>query len=91
MTDGTELLWQNHSHDSFSQQEFTPRHRQCDLKCQWTVLCLCAHRRGLGACPGINTRSSAIADGPRNASCQLKSCQLPHNSAVRQVLNKSKL
>ena len=28
----------------------------------------------------INTRSSAIADGPRDASCQLKSCQLPRNS-----------
>jgi len=27
------------------------------------------------------TRSSAIADGPRDASCQLKSCQLPRNSA----------
>jgi len=27
------------------------------------------------------TRSSAIADGPRDASCQLKSCQLPSNSA----------
>ena len=26
------------------------------------------------------TRSSAIADGPRDASCQLKSCQLPRNS-----------
>jgi len=29
----------------------------------------------------INTRSSAIAEGPRDASCQLKSCQLPRNSA----------
>jgi len=28
-----------------------------------------------------NTRSSAIAEGPRDASCQLKSCQLPYNSA----------
>jgi len=29
----------------------------------------------------INTRSSATAEGPRDASCQLKSCQLPRNSA----------
>ena len=27
------------------------------------------------------TRSAAIAKGPRDASCQLKSCQLPRNSA----------
>jgi len=42
----------------------------------------------------LKTRSSAIAEGPSDASCQLKSCQLPCKSAetlVRQVLNKSKL
>ena len=27
------------------------------------------------------TRSSAIAEGPRDVSCQWKSCQLPRNSA----------
>jgi len=29
----------------------------------------------------IVTRSSAIAEGPRDALSQLKSCQLPRNSA----------
>jgi len=29
----------------------------------------------------ISTRSSAIAEGPRDASCQVKSCQLPRNDA----------
>jgi len=32
------------------------------------------------------TRSSAIAEGPRDASCQLKSCQLPRNSAETTYL-----
>jgi len=31
--------------------------------------------------PLVETRSSAITDGTRDASCQLKSCQLPRNSA----------
>ena len=30
-------------------------------------------------------RSSAIAEGPRDASCQLKSCQLPRNSAETKL------
>ena len=35
----------------------------------------------LGHSMGDCTRSSAIAEAPRDASCQLKSCQLPRNSA----------
>ena len=47
-----------------------------------------------GRAPTKKTRSSAIAEGPRDASCQLKSCQLPRNSTetkllIRQVLTKS--
>jgi len=29
----------------------------------------------------LDTRSSAIAEGPRDVSCELKSCQLPRYSA----------
>jgi len=36
---------------------------------------------GLQPSPKNEQKSSAIADGPRDASCQLKSCQLPRNSA----------
>jgi len=35
----------------------------------------------VATCPCPYTRSSAIAEGPRDASCQLKSCQLPRNRA----------
>ena len=31
--------------------------------------------------PVTRTSSSAIAEGPRDSSCQLKSCQLPRNRA----------
>jgi len=37
-------------------------------------------------------KNNTIAEGPRDASCQLKSCQLPRKSAkllIRQVLTKS--
>jgi len=33
----------------------------------------------------IQTRSLAIAEGPRDASCQLKSCQLPRNNRSYEV------
>ena len=47
------------------------------------------HTRLTALCPGLPgwartrkvTRSSAIAEGPRDTSCQLKYCQLPRNSA----------
>jgi len=48
------------------------------------LLGLCLHRRrsfSTISSKALPTRSSAIAEGPRDASCQLKSCQLPRNSA----------
>jgi len=42
------------------------------------------------SCSPILTRSSAIAEGPRDASCQLKSCQLPRNSAETTCTTSSK-
>jgi len=35
------------------------------------------------------TKSSTIAEGPRDASCQLKPCQLPRNSAENYLYDKS--
>jgi len=35
----------------------------------------------LAKCLHLQPRSSAIAEGPRDASCQLKCCQLPRCSA----------
>jgi len=40
-----------------------------------------AYSRSLAGPVGCKTKSSAIAEGPRDAQCQLKSCQLPRNSA----------
>ena len=42
------------------------RHNSCSCTAQQMVGLFC-------------TRSSAIAEGPRDASCQIKSCQLPRN------------
>jgi len=39
------------------------------------------HRAHVSVTNFRKTRSSAIAEGPRDASCQSKSCQLPRNSA----------
>ena len=36
---------------------------------------------GIAYDDNVKTRISGIAEGPRDASCQLKSCQLPRNSA----------
>jgi len=41
------------------------------------VITLAIYLPGQSSC---GTRSSAIADGPRDATCQSNSCQLLHNS-----------
>jgi len=49
----------------------------CSLRSAWSV-CVCA---GLNiVSPAKLTRSSATAEGLRDAVCQSKSCQLLHNS-----------
>ena len=40
-----------------------------------------------GAYIRFETRSSAITEGPRDASCQLNSCQLPRNSTETTCTN----
>jgi len=45
------------------------------------ITCSHAHKLPLNRCRVNRTRSSAIAEGPRDASCQLKFCQLPRNRA----------
>jgi len=50
-------------------------YRTCDL------LLITVRNNASSVASVCNTRSSAIAEGPRDALCQLKSCQLPRNSA----------
>ena len=60
----------------------TPFHNgllQNAVSCPQPVLLSSCHGHGHGLT--LVTRSSAIAEGPCDASCQLKSCQLPRNSA----------
>ena len=47
----------------------------------YTFGCKCESHRTLQNQCKNSTRSSAIAEGPRDASCQWKYCQLPRNSA----------
>jgi len=60
--------------------EILPRtFRRCSIVIAFSALVLfVGHLEGHPAC---KTRSSAIAEGPHDASCQLKSFQLPCNSA----------
>jgi len=50
-----------------------------------------SNSKSLGSQDGHKTKSSAIAEGPRDASCQLKSCQLPRNSASPDQIDGMKL
>jgi len=50
----------------------------CEL---WTLTSSAYHKMNVIWNNAFRTRSSAIAEGPRDASCQWKSCQLPRNSA----------
>jgi len=74
-----------HTHHTLFLQPVKPR---------WPCICICMYMVRVGIRVSIrvsicsthtgtagNTRSSAIVEGPRDASCQLKSCQLPRNSA----------
>jgi len=59
--------------------EFTARAKQSQASRRHPTIYLspqCSRKR-----VQITIRSSAIAQGPRDASCQLKSCQPPRNSA----------
>jgi len=40
-------------------------------------------------CTTVWTRSSAIAEGPRDASCQLKYCQFPRQQCINYLYDKS--
>ena len=60
-----------------------PPSQRCGL-CQnfkQTILTTRLYKVRTNLYPPLTTRSSAIAERPRDASCQLKSCQLPRNSA----------
>ena len=56
-----------------SMRSYRAKFRQCEMIFLSFHVYSALHR--------CKTRSSAIAEGPRDASCQLKSCQLPRNSA----------
>jgi len=53
--------------------------RYCMCNCVWLAVCLISSVKMTDWLSFI-TRISAIADGPRDATCQSNSCQLQHNS-----------
>ena len=73
----------------YSGKHFPTRWRRkpasIDMDRNYVTVALCIVYTYVLFCSRLRTRSTAIAEGPRDASCQLKSCQLPRNSAETTI------